>query len=407
MVLALGMCSIGANAQKRTRQVESDGFVWYEVEKDAHHIGAEDANGRTLIPTQYFSVFYHAKKGNMGYFTVWVGSNYENKSVGVYTKNGTNVIPASRGYYEVNMHIEDEGYYFGVKKNGKEGACDANGREIIAPQYESLFYSSSDQAFNYKNSSGKYVNTGISLTGGTSSYASSSSTSSSSDNSSSSSLASSTSSQTSSSSSSTQPKWNHQGWYLDMYDDRGFVQKQQITFYDDRMEIRNENSIKKGTCYTIPYYGMQNGWKLYRKEENYGPPLDKVVEDYYVNSSYDVKHLSTGTHFSTVERPMVKDGENINSYVRMTNSPSGGFSGGTSAGYSSGGSSGTGSSSNIPRPKCPNCVNGRKVYESTVPYSGTQIRYSTCSECGLRYQSSHRTHRHEQCTTCHGKGYLD
>lgn len=98
----------------------------------------------------------------------------------------------------------------------------------------------------------------------------------------------------------------------------------------------------------------------------------------------------------------------------LSSNSTGGYSGGYSgSGFSSGTTgttttpSGTTGTTTIPRTKCPNCKNGRRVYESTVPYSGTQIRYSTCPECGLRYQSSSRTHRHDRCNTCHGTGYLD
>lgn len=66
-----------------------------------------------------------------------------------------------------------------------------------------------------------------------------------------------------------------------------------------------------------------------------------------------------------------------------------------------------GSRKNETRTRCLNCNNGRCVYESSVPYSGTQIRYSVCPECGLRYKSSHMTHRHGRCNTCKGTGYVN
>ena len=44
------------------------------------------------------------------------------------------------------------------KKNGKYGACDLTGKEVIAPNYESVFYS--DDGFKYKSSSGSYVTSG-------------------------------------------------------------------------------------------------------------------------------------------------------------------------------------------------------------------------------------------------------
>ena len=88
-------------------------------------------------------------------------------------------------------------------------------------------------------------------------------------------------------------------------------------------------------------------------------------------------------------------------------SPSFGTTGTTTTPSGTTGTTTTPSGTTIPRTKCPNCTNGRRVYEGDVSYSGTQIRYSTCPECGLRYQSSSRTHRHGSCNTCHGSGYLD
>ena len=66
------------------------------------------------------------------------------------------LIPLSRGYdficfHKVNGHIG----YFGVEKNGKEGACDLTGKEIISTSYESVYYAS--DGFNYTNSSGSYA----------------------------------------------------------------------------------------------------------------------------------------------------------------------------------------------------------------------------------------------------------
>ena len=103
-----------------------------------------------------------------------------------------------------------------------------------------------------------------------------------------------------------------------------------------------------------------------------------------------------------VPRPVQQSGQS-----NSGSSFSGGYGGNYNGGSYNGSSSSSSSSSSIPRTKCPNCNNGRKVYESTVPYSGTQTRYSTCSECGKRYMGSHTTHRHDRCTTCHGRGYLN
>lgn len=105
-----------ANKIEKELQVEKGGFKWYEVTQRGK-VGAEDYYHNTLIPLSrgYDFICFHANDGHVG--------------------------------------------YFGVKKNGKEGACDITGKEIISTSYESVFYASSD-GFNYKSSSGKYVSTG-------------------------------------------------------------------------------------------------------------------------------------------------------------------------------------------------------------------------------------------------------
>ena len=103
-----------ANRIDKELQIET-GFKWYETEQNGKY-GAED--------------YYH-----------------------------NTLIPLSRGYDFICFHKE-EGHvgYFGVKKNGKYGACDLTGKEIISTSYESVFYSS--DGFKYKSSSDSYVPTG-------------------------------------------------------------------------------------------------------------------------------------------------------------------------------------------------------------------------------------------------------
>ena len=69
------------------------------------------------------------------------------------------LIPLSRGYESIYF-MDEEGHkgYFKVKKNGKDGACDITGKEIISTSYEFVFYTG--DGFKYKNSSGSYVPTG-------------------------------------------------------------------------------------------------------------------------------------------------------------------------------------------------------------------------------------------------------
>ena len=64
--------------------------------------------------------------------------------------------------------LESDGYYYyGVTLNGKWGAYDLYGEEIVAPRYESLICR--DGIFQYKDASGKMASTGISLKKGSSS----------------------------------------------------------------------------------------------------------------------------------------------------------------------------------------------------------------------------------------------
>ena len=185
-------------------------------------------------------------------------------------------------------------------------------------------------------------------------------------------------------------------------------------------------SYKPSWCYTYDSSLSTNSTLIYKLEVNEprynGSSWSSTPGGYrYLSISKDKsyaekwlekpgkKYKSDDIHYKLVSRdnivPRQSTQYSTNGYSGSTSYNGGGYSGG---GYgSSNSSSSSSSSSSIPRPKCPNCTNGRRVYEGTVGYSGTQIRYATCSECGKRYMSSHTTHRHDRCTTCHGKGYLD
>ncbi len=147
---------------KKTLMSENDGYSWYKTEQYGKY-GAETTGGKTIVPISFSSVSYYK-----GCFYVKNGE-YE----GTYEKDGTYVIPTSRGYTSVCKHDANDGYYYGVEKNGKKGACDASGREIIAPQYTTkiLFYSG--DVFKYEDANGNNISTGISLNGSASSGGSS------------------------------------------------------------------------------------------------------------------------------------------------------------------------------------------------------------------------------------------
>ena len=111
--------STTSNPINKDLKTESNGFQWYKVTQ-GDKVGAEDNNHSTLIPLSrgYDRIYFMPKDGHKGYFSVY--------------------------------------------KNGKAGACDATGKEVLPTAYESVFYYSSD-GFNYKNSSGGYVVAGWEL----------------------------------------------------------------------------------------------------------------------------------------------------------------------------------------------------------------------------------------------------
>lgn len=102
-----------ANRIDKDLQIET-GFKWYRTKQNGKR-GAEDYYNNTLIPLSrgYDFICFHSENGHVG--------------------------------------------YFGVEKNGKYGACDLTGKEIISPIYKFVFYT--DDGFKYESSSGSYVTT--------------------------------------------------------------------------------------------------------------------------------------------------------------------------------------------------------------------------------------------------------
>lgn len=135
IAILIGIAATNVNAQRRSLKTEDDGFQYYKTMQGSYE-GAESVDGKTLIPLsrQYTLLFYLSKPGHKGYFK--------------------------------------------VKKGDKYGACDIYGREIIAPQYEKLYYLS--DGFSWEDSEGNDHYLGITLdaNGRASSYGHTGSTSS-------------------------------------------------------------------------------------------------------------------------------------------------------------------------------------------------------------------------------------
>ena len=147
--------------QKETKK-EKDGFVWKELstwngEKFINY-GAQDSEGNTLIPQKYDLLYYSTSDG--GYFRVKL-----NGKEGIYAKDGHCICDAI--YDNAFYNKEGNDIYVEVERNGELGIIDKNGNYIITPNsaYKSLFYSSTDNTFNYKNTSDEYVSTGIDIHG--------------------------------------------------------------------------------------------------------------------------------------------------------------------------------------------------------------------------------------------------
>lgn len=158
-ILALFVSITAIDAQQshfvRDKRTELDGFVWYRVhfEHDYSHFGAEDEAGNILVPLGkgYSTVRYTSN--SIGAFYV-----KKDKYEGAYSKEGIELIPISRRYTYVILYNAG---YFGVKKNGKEGVCNLQGKEIIAPIYKSVLYSGG--VFKVKDKKGHYRELNVDL----------------------------------------------------------------------------------------------------------------------------------------------------------------------------------------------------------------------------------------------------
>ena len=110
----------------REKMVEKDGFVWHKthIEGTAHY-GAEDEKGKTIIPTSKGLTYlrYDCADDSFGAFIVIRNSDY-----GVFSVAGKEIIPI--GKYPSSIILNSDGF-FRFEVNGKRGACDLSGKEII------------------------------------------------------------------------------------------------------------------------------------------------------------------------------------------------------------------------------------------------------------------------------------
>ena len=116
----------------RTKKTdEKTGFTWTEV-KNGELLGAE-VEGKTVVPCRYNYISY-----NPGFFDVCI---YGNPMISAcYTKDGSCIIPESRGYNSLSSYLALQEGSISVTKDGKAGACDKTGKEIMSPSlgYEQI-----------------------------------------------------------------------------------------------------------------------------------------------------------------------------------------------------------------------------------------------------------------------------
>ena len=177
-LLLLSNCNLIYGQTTRERKVGENGFVWYEV-KSGNLYGAEDAKGKTIIPTKYKSVDYVDNLGYRDYFIVddpilkaeVTGSNgLMREFQGVYTSKGECIIPTSRGYSGIWGHKTENNllyYSFDIHFNGVEieGICNVHGEELWSESYTPESYSIKYSKYNgfYKQSQTTGENTFLNI----------------------------------------------------------------------------------------------------------------------------------------------------------------------------------------------------------------------------------------------------
>ena len=118
---------------EKTRKIEDDGYVWFKLYKTGGTWGIENTSGEIILSPEYGYINYD--EDSKSFSVECEGGCHE----GVLSKSGSWIIPLSRKYESVYYDKWDTLYK--VKKNGFAGACDENGREIIAPdRYEEIDY---------------------------------------------------------------------------------------------------------------------------------------------------------------------------------------------------------------------------------------------------------------------------
>lgn len=115
---------------KKLKKTSEKGFEWYLLQ-DGDLYGAEDGDGNEIIPIKYDRVKYEEDEYGIHYFVVIKGT-----AKGVYTREGTLVLPVERNYTDFNLasDMSSTKYYWIAKKENSKSVelTDARG-DIVMP----------------------------------------------------------------------------------------------------------------------------------------------------------------------------------------------------------------------------------------------------------------------------------
>ncbi len=132
------------------------GYPWFLIKShDGQTVGAQNVDGKVIIPLSegFESISYHR-----GFYIASYGTGTDSQHC-LYTYDGILVI--EKGKYDDFIVMECKSdwswvptkWYIKVTKDGKVGACDLSGKELVEPKFETLFYSSyREESFYYEDS---------------------------------------------------------------------------------------------------------------------------------------------------------------------------------------------------------------------------------------------------------------
>ena len=140
----------------------ADNYYWM-IEADEGKYGIADKNGKIIIPCKYgyptlepFDCVVCDELSGEKYGFIFTMKNT------AFSVKGKEIISASRGYTYINPEVnptDGEKYIIVEKENSqgtKEGLCDANGKELLAPIYNSI---STMSQWNHDNLRYFYITT--------------------------------------------------------------------------------------------------------------------------------------------------------------------------------------------------------------------------------------------------------